>query len=91
MLYDYSKLRGRIREIIGNEYKFAKLLGKSKNTLSCKLNSRIEFTQSEIKKACHLLKIEPSQMQDYFFQVKIPDEDEDEFAGIGVMKCSAKT
>jgi hypothetical protein len=69
-MYDYSKLRGRIREVYGTEGAFAKAIGKSGPTLSQIFSGKAEFWQSDIKTACTLLKIPPTKISDYFFSVK---------------------
>lgn len=66
MSFDYSKLRGRIREIFGTEEQFAKGLGFSTVTLSFKLN---EWTQQEINKACELLGLAREDIPEYFFKL----------------------
>ena len=48
MAFDYSKLRGKIKEVFGTQDKFAKALGISRATLSLKLNNISEFTQQEM-------------------------------------------
>ena len=54
--FDYSKLRGKIREY-GRQDEFAEALEISTTTLSERLNNKSEFTQKEINKACEILKI----------------------------------
>ena len=70
MKYDYSKLRGKIREVFKTEYNFAISMNLSKATISAKLNNAVEFSQSEIEKACCLLEIESSEISAYFFYTK---------------------
>lgn len=65
--FDYSKLKGRIREICGTNTVFAKELGCSLNTLSAKLNNKNEFTQSDIVKSADILNIGANEIPDYFF------------------------
>ena len=48
LAFDYSKLRGKIKEVFGTQDKFAKALGISGATLSLKLNNISEFTQQEM-------------------------------------------
>lgn len=75
MSFEYNKLRGRIREKFSTQEEFAIALGMSKVALSSKLNGHTFFTQPQIKKACELLFIEPSEVSDYFF-IKIVQETE---------------
>lgn len=67
MSFDYSKLRGRIREMFGTEGAFAKAMTLSQQTLSTKLNNKVLFTQDEIKSACSILQIETADIPAYFF------------------------
>lgn len=66
--FDYSKLRGRIREKIGSESKFAELLGISSVSLSARLNNRIGFSNPEILAACAILDIDKADIGSYFFE-----------------------
>lgn len=71
MKFDYSKLLGRIREYGFTQDRIALEIGVSASTLSCKLNNKAVFTQGEIKKICHLLKIETAEIGRYFFTLKV--------------------
>lgn len=71
MSFDYSKLRGKIREIFGTEEKFAKEMSLSTVSLSFKLNGKREWTQQEINRACELLTLEREDIPEYFFKLKI--------------------
>jgi len=64
---NYSKLRGRIREVFGTQAAFARALGISMCSLSQKLNDKTEWTTHEIRKACELLGINPTELPQYFF------------------------
>lgn len=64
---DYSKLRGRIREIYKTEGNFADALGVNKGTISLKLNNQSGFSQKEILIICQLLKIDDKDIPIYFF------------------------
>lgn len=70
-MFDYSKLRGRIREKVGTENDFAKEIGIGRTSLSKKLNNRVEFTQNEMKDAAAVLEIEDRDIPDYFFTRKV--------------------
>ena len=50
--YDFDKVRGRIREKLGSEAKFAELIGVSSASLSSKFNNKTDFTAREITRAC---------------------------------------
>ena len=69
--FDYSKLKGRIREICGTNSVFAEKLGYSLNTISAKLNNKNEFTQSDIVKSADILCIEANEIPDYFFTPRV--------------------
>lgn len=68
--YDYSKLLGKIKEEYGTQEKFAKALGIGRVSLSQRLNSKLEFSQEEIKKAIKLLHLDALDIPGYFFCVK---------------------
>ena len=73
--YDYSLLRGRIRELFKSESNFAKELRKSDISLSTggfnnKINGRSYFTQPEIEMICKLLRIPLLEVSKYFFVLK---------------------
>lgn len=70
-MFDYSKLRGKIKEVFGTQAKFADAMGLSSVSLSAKLNNTVQFTQSEINKACELLSIPFELIPIYFFTEKV--------------------
>jgi hypothetical protein len=65
--FDYSKLRGRIKEIYHTENSFAQALGISTVSLSKRLNNRIGFDSPEMHRACELLRIPLDDAPKYFF------------------------
>lgn len=67
MAYNYSKLRGKIREVYGKQVEFARAMGMSPATLSKKLNNRADFSRAEIDRACELLHIPLEEVPLYFF------------------------
>lgn len=67
MIYDYSKLLGRIVEKVGTQAKFAELIGRSERTISLKLNNKISWTQEEMLATCKILGIELTDIHKYFF------------------------
>lgn len=71
MAFEYSKLKGRIIEFFGTQGNFAKAAGMSERTLSCKLNNKIPFTQKEILLISELLQINTSNLDKYFFTIKV--------------------
>ncbi len=73
MAFDYSKLRGKIREVFKTQSAFAKAMGMSNTSLSAKLNNNVEFSQKEIDKASDLLKIKKEEIPVYFFTPKVEE------------------
>ena len=71
MAYEYGKLIGRIIEVCGTRAEFAKQMGLSERTISLKLNGKIDWKQSEILKAVEILGIDDSEIQEYFFTLKV--------------------
>lgn len=71
MAYDYSKLRGLIKEKYGTEGAFAKALGRTHNFVSQVFNGYTYFTQNDIEKASELLSIAPEMIGEYFFKKKV--------------------
>lgn len=67
MMFSFSKLRGKIREVLGSEQEFHKQMGFDSKTGSYKLNGKVEFKRSEIEKACQILGIKPIDVSEYFF------------------------
>ena len=71
MSANYSKLRGRIKEIYNTQNDFARALGIGKVSLSKRLNGKLDFTQSEISKSAELVKIAFESITEYFFDTKV--------------------
>ena len=71
--YEYSKLRGRIIEKLGNLKTYAELLGISDTALSNKLSNKVPFNQDEILKSMgkEALDIEATEVSQYFFTQKV--------------------
>ena len=69
MQFDFSKLRGRIKEKVGSEAKFAKKIGISSASLSAKFNNRTDFSTGEISRAAEkdVLDIPKDEIGNYFF------------------------
>lgn len=72
-MFDYSKLKGKIKEVFGTQSAFAKAMGLSGVSLSSKLNNITYFTQVEINRACELLSIPVEFIPVYFFTEKVND------------------
>ena len=71
IVFDFSKLRGRIKEIYGTQTAFAIAMLMNEATLSNKLNNNVEFSPKEIIRACLLLSIELKDVNIYFFTLKV--------------------
>lgn len=73
MAFDYSKLRGKIREVFKTQSAFAEAMGMSTTSLSAKLNNQVEFSQKEIEQAVELLKISKEKIPAYFFALEVQE------------------
>lgn len=71
MAWNYSRLRGKIKEVCNTQDEFAKRLGIGKTSLSQRLNNQLEFSQKEINKSCDILKIPRESISEYFFDEKV--------------------
>ena len=69
--HDYSKLRGKIKEILKNESELAPILNLSRPSISAKLNSKVPFTTPEIEKLVEVLEIPVNEIHNYFFDTKV--------------------
>ena len=78
ILFDYSKLNGRIVEKFGSQRAFAKALGKSEVIISRKLCGKAGITTRDIAtwSSDEFLDIPGDQIGDYFFKVKAQDSDQ---------------
>lgn len=57
-MYNYSKLKGRIVEVMGSQKEFAKALGINASAVNCKLQGKRQFSQHEIAKSIEILGLE---------------------------------
>ena len=73
IIYDYSKLRGKIKEVFGTQTAFASEFPMNDATLSNKLNNNTEFTQKEMDRTCDLLKEPYNMIPIYFFTHKVQE------------------
>nr|DAF24316.1 MAG TPA: Protein of unknown function (DUF739) [Caudoviricetes sp.] len=71
IIYDYSKLLGKIREKGFTQVSLAKELGVSETTLNFSLGNKRAFKQDEILKLCDILEIPLQSLDDYFFAIKL--------------------
>lgn len=68
---DYSRLRGKIKEVCKTELNFSKAIGLNRSTLSMKLNNKSQWTIPEMEKACSVLGISLKDISDYFFSQRV--------------------
>lgn len=71
MPFDYSKLRGKIKEVYHTQEKFAAALGMSKGSVSQRLNNILDFSQSEMEKSADLLGFAKEEIPAYFFTTEV--------------------
>lgn len=64
---NYNKLRGRIVEKYGSYTAFADAADLTKQTVSLKLNEKINFSQKDIAAWCELLDIPAEEIPLFFF------------------------
>lgn len=65
--WNYSKLRGRIKEKFGTQDAFSDAIGIGRVALSQRLNNKLEFTQDEMFASCDALGISRLDIPEYFF------------------------
>lgn len=73
IIYDYSKLCGKIREVFGTQSNFAKEVPMNEATLCNKLASKVDFSQKEMNRTCDLLHEPYSMIPIYFFTHKVQE------------------
>lgn len=71
MQFDYSALKGRIKEKCGNQYAFAYAMGLSERTISLKLNNERSWRDKEMIRASEILDIDLKDIQKYFFTPEV--------------------
>lgn len=67
MKFNYSKLRGRIRECNLTQEQLANAIKINKGTLSAKLNGQFAFTITEMLSIGAALNIPKNELYNYFF------------------------
>lgn len=66
-VYDYSKLRGLIKQHFGNLANYAKYIGISQTSLNERLSSTLPFKQDEIEKSIIGFNESPKNIDSIFF------------------------
>lgn len=69
--FEYSRLRGKIKEKCNTQDVFAQQMGIGRVSLSQRLNNQLDFSQDEMFKACDILDIDKTEIPLYFFTVKV--------------------
>lgn len=88
-VFDYSKLKGKIKEKFNTQDNFASALGIGRVSLSQRLNNRLEFDAKEILKAVKLLDLTEADIPKYFF-CTLSSETRTQTAWGGDAICSEK-
>lgn len=76
--FNYDKLKGKIKEILGTQTNLAKELDIDETTMSNKLNNNTYFSQKEIIKICNILGIAWTEIPIYFFREKVREHEREE-------------
>ena len=71
MVFDYSKLLGRIKEKGFTQETLAKRIEITPGVMSMKLNNQSPFKQKEMFSICESLDISISEIGEYFFAIKV--------------------
>jgi hypothetical protein len=69
--FDFSKLRGLIKEKFGSDKNFAEAMHMSTSALSGRLSGTVPWRTEEIPPACELLGITGAEISVYFFTPKV--------------------
>lgn len=67
LVFDFSKLKGRIVEKVGTQKELYQLLGWSNSTLALKLANKTRFSGKDILDICKILEIPNEEIGTYFF------------------------
>lgn len=68
VVFNYDRLRSRIKEIVGTQDKFAKEIGLGRVSVSQSLNNQREFSAGEMFKAAQVLRFSTAEIPAYFFE-----------------------
>lgn len=71
IMFDYSKLRGRVKEKGYSQSQVADMIGIAPATYSQKINNKSVFTQDEISRIIKAVDIPMSDIGSYFFTPKV--------------------
>lgn len=71
VVFNYDKLRGRIKERLGTQDRFAKEIGIGRVSLSQRLNNQLEFSAGEMLKSAQVLEFPLMDIPIYFFTEEV--------------------
>ncbi|MEI3225549.1 MAG: DUF739 family protein [Lachnospiraceae bacterium] len=77
-MFNYERLRLKIRQMCGTQENFAKKLGIGRVSLNLRLNNKADFSQEEIHKACDILGIDRKEISKYFFETRVQKHEQKE-------------
>ena len=70
-IYNFQRLKGRIKEYYKSQEDFAKKLKLTNTALNYKLNNRTRFSYDELNLIINLLKIRDDEILDIFFTEEV--------------------
>lgn len=71
MQFDYSLLKGRIRQVLNTDKNFAAAINRTPQFVSSVLTGKSHFAPQDIIKACEVLNIKPEEIGDFFYTLKV--------------------
>ena len=77
-MFDYTKLRSRIKEVLGTQDQYAKALGLGRVSVSQSLNNQREFSAGEMLRTAQVLHFSVSEIPDYFFNQKVQKHEQND-------------
>ena len=78
VMFDYTKLRSRIKEVFGTQDRYAKALGLGRVSVSQSLNNQREFSAGEMLRTAQVLHFSVSEIPDYFFSQEVQKHEQQE-------------
>lgn len=71
MIYDYSKLKGKIRELGITQNEYARYIGITEQSLILRFKNKRRFRQEEMQKTMELFEEPIKNVHIYFFTQKV--------------------
>lgn len=78
VVFNYDRLRNRIKEIVGTQDNFAKKIGLGRVSVSQSLNNQREFSAGEMLKAAQVLQFSTEEIPTYFFSEEVQKREHQE-------------